>query len=242
MVLWPTMELKDKVAVVTGGGRRLGQAIVEAVARAGARPVIHYHRSREAAHALAHRTGGVAVEADLSAPEGPHQLAEAVLAIGGELALWVNNAGSLHRASILEADDQLWDEALALSVRAPAILARLTAPAMIDGGLIVNITDAAAERPWPGHAPHTVAKAGLAMLTRCLAVELGPRLRVCAVSPGLVLPGEDMSAATEQRLHRRIPLRRTGEASDVARAVLFLCENAYLTGMVLTVDGGLSQR
>ena len=113
---------------------------------------------------------------------------------------------------------------------------------MMEGGAIINLLDLAGRKPWRGYAHHCVAKAALEMLTRCLALELAPRVRVCGVAPGLVLPAEEMDEAELERLERRIPLGRRGLSSDVARAVRFLAESDYQTGSVITVDGGLSLR
>ena len=233
------MELKHKLALVTGGARRVGQALVQALAAEGAVPLIHYHHSEARARLLAADTGGVALQADLSVPGGGELLARQVLEQDGALGVWINNASSYERAPLLEGDEQLWLRTLQLSLVAPATCARLAAPAMVDGGVFVNISDLGARRPWSGHAHHCVAKAGLEMLTRCMALELGPRLRACGVAPGLVLPQPDMPAALQRRLEQRTPLARQGTPEDVARAVLFLLGHDFVNGTILTVDGGL---
>ena len=238
----PTVDLKDKLAVVTGGARRLGRAIVEELHAQGARVVVHYHHSEEEARELCQRTGGVALAADLSRPEGARDLADQVLALGTPPTVWVNSAAAFTRAGVLDADEALWQETVQLVLLSPATLARRLAPNMPDGGVIINLLDLAAHKPWRGYAHHCVAKAGLEMLTRCLALELAPRVRVCGVAPGLVLPAEEMSHQQIGRLEARIPLGRQGEPGDVARAVRFLAEEPYQTGSVLTVDGGLSLR
>lgn len=239
------MEIKDKVAVVTGGARRLGRAIVESLAAAGARPVIHYHESQEAAVELARRVGGQTARADLSRPGGAGELVDQVRRLLGdrELAVWVNSAARFVRTPFLESDDDLWRETLQLVLLSPVSCIRAVAPQMARGGVIVNVLDVAAHQPWRGYAHHCVAKASLLMLTRSLALELGPELRVCGVTPGVVLPEEG-----QQRMHHhsrmveRIPLGREGCAEDVARAVRYLVEADYVTGSVLAVDGGLTAR
>jgi pteridine reductase len=236
------MLIAGKLAVVTGGATRVGRAIVEGLAGAGARPVVHYHRSAEAAHDLARRVGGCALQADLADRQGPGRLVEEVSTLGGELALWVNSAATFERRPFLDADEELWERTLRLTLLAPARCSRAAAPRMVRGGLIVNVLDVAAQQPWTGYAHHCVAKAALLMLTRCLALELAPALRVCGVSPGLVLPpdGED-EAAWSARV-RRVPLGRQGSPADVAQAVCYLTEADYVTGAILTVDGGQSVR
>ncbi len=227
---------------MTGGARRVGRAIVEALAAAGARPIVHHHESADEARELAARLGGVALGADLASAEGARALAEAVLALEGELAVVVNSASRLERRRFEESDDALWQRSLELTLLAPVRLTRALAPrlrAAPGGALVVNILDLAAEQPWPGHAHHAAAKAGLAMLTRSLALELAHAIRVCAVTPGLVAPTDDPAWA---RLALRVPLGRAGSPADVGAAVRYLCEADYLTGCVITVDGGLGLR
>ncbi len=238
------MDLKDKLAVVTGGARRLGRAIVEELQARGARVVVHYHRSEEQARELCRGDRrAVAVAADLSRPEGAEALAREVLSLeGGPVAVWVNSAAAFTRQGFLEADEALWQQTVQLVLLSPAALARRIAPGMAEGGAIINVLDLAARKPWRGYAHHCVAKAGLEMLTRCLALELAPRVRVCGVTPGLVLPAEDMDPEQVRRLESRVPMGRRGEPGDVARAVCFLAGEAYQTGSILTVDGGLSLR
>jgi len=234
------MQVKGKLAVVTGGAHRVGAAVVEALAAAGARPVVHYHRSRDAAEALAARFGGVAIAADLARPDGAAELCRAVAGVEGELAVWVNSAAALERAPFLESEDELWARTLQLTLLSPVSCCRAAAARLIAGGVIINILDVAAHQPWKGFAHHCVAKAGLLMLTRALAVELAPRLRVCGVTPGLVAPAEEGSPWAD--LHKRVPLGRAGSPADVGQAVRFLVEADYLTGSVVTVDGGLTSR
>jgi len=236
------VQVKDRVAVVTGGAHRVGRAIVLGLAADGARVVVHYNRSREAAEDLAGQVGGHAAQADLSHPEGAQRLTDQVLRLGGELALWVNAASTFHRRPFVDAADELWRSTLQLVVLSPASLVRRIAPAMVEGGVVVNILDVAAHQPWKGYAHHCVAKAALMMLTRALALELAPRLRVCGVSPGVVLPSEQMDEGEADRLLRRIPLGRPGDPSDVVQAVRYLVQADYLTGTVVTVDGGLTSQ
>jgi pteridine reductase len=236
------VQIKDKLAVVTGGARRVGRAIVESLAEEGARPVIHYHNSRDEAHRLAEEVRGHAVQADLSHPDGAKQLVEQVLDLDQDLAVWVNSAAIFEQRTYLESDDEIWRRTLQLDLLSPVTCIRQVARDMTPGGVVINILDVAAHQPWKGYAHHCVAKAALLMLTRALALELAPRLRVCAVSPGLVEPAESLTEAQRQRLIERIPLRRQGTPEDVGRAVCSLVGADYLTGSVLAVDGGLTIR
>lgn len=239
------MDVKDKLAVVTGGARRVGRAIAQVLAGEGARVVIHCHESREEAEGLARQVGGRVVQADLTQAAGAHALAGQVLELvdgGEELAVWVNAAARFERRLFLESDDPLWQETLQLVLLSPAAALRRVAPRMIDGGVIINVLDVAAHRAWKGFAHHSVAKAALLMLTRSLALELAPRLRVCGVSPGVVLLSEDPPEGEGERLLRRVPLKRLGDPADVADAVRFLVGADYVTGSIVTVDGGLTAR
>ncbi len=239
------MELKDKVTVVTGGARRVGRAIVEALVDAGSTPIIHYHESRREAEALASSTGGHAVGADLSKPEGARRLVTEALQLAakcGDIAAWVNSAASFEQRTFLETDDDLWARTLQLGLLSPVSCIRQVAPRMLDGGVIVNILDVAATQAWRGYSHHCVSKAALQMLTRTLALELAPRLRVCGVTPGLVLPPEESTEQQRRRWTSRVPLGRQGAPEDVGQAVRFVLEADYLTGSVITVDGGMSAR
>lgn len=239
------MELKDKVTVVTGGARRVGRAIVEALAEAGSTPIIHYHESRAEAEALASNTGGHAIGADLTDPEGAQGLVAEALQLAaqrGGIAAWVNSAAAFEQRAFLETDDALWARTLQLGLLSPVACIRQVAPQMLDGGVIVNILDVAATQAWRGYSHHCVTKAALQMLTRTLALELAPRLRVCGVTPGLVLPPEQSTEQQRRRWISRVPLGRQGAPEDVGQAVRFVVEADYLTGSVVSVDGGLSAR
>ncbi len=233
------MEITGKLALVTGGARRLGAAIVRELARAGAVPVIHYRSSQREAEALAAEVEGILIQADLSAPAEAQRLAEEVGQLPGEVAVWVNNASVLEQTPFLESDEALWGRTLQLTLLSPMTCCRIAAPRMSTGGVIINVLDVAAQQPLNGYAHHCVAKAGLQMLTRCLAVELAPTLRVCGVTPGLI----DLPPDSPWRgLVDRVPLRRQGVADDIAQAVRYLAGAEYVTGTVLTVDGGLTGR
>jgi pteridine reductase len=184
--------------------------------------------------------GGVAVNADLSRPEGALELCRAVSELEGELAVWVNSASLAERAEFLASDDALWARTLQLTLLSPVSCSRAAAPRMCRGGVIINILDVAAQQPWKGYAHHCVAKAALLMATRALALELAPALRVCGIVPGVVTPLEQGSPW--RGLLRRIPLQREGSPAEVGQAVRFLVEADYVTGSVVSVDGGLGSR
>ena len=238
------MELKGKVALVTGAARRVGRAIALAMARAGADVAVHYNRSAAQAQAAAEeiRALGVAAEAiqaDLAEPEHIESMFSAVGKRFGRLDVLVNNAAVFDRTPIETLTAEQWDAEMAVNARAAALCIRWAVPLMSDGGAIINITDVAAEKGWAGFPAYCASKAALLALTRSAAMALADRnIRVNAVAPGVV---EWHEATTEDRkkdILARVPLRRAGSADDVAAAVVFLARHDYMTGQNLRVDGG----
>lgn len=242
------MELRDKVALVTGAARRVGRAIALELAARGAHVVVHYRTSAAAAAELAEsilaRGGRASSEqADLLDPLAIQRMVRNVEVDVGAIDLLVNNASLFFETPLFTASDDDWRRLLDANLTAPFRLARRVASTMLsrDGGKIVNIADVHAERPLARHLAYCVSKAGLVMLTLGLARELAPRIQVNAVAPGAVLFPEGAAERDKEALRRIIPLRREGTPEDVARAVRFLAEEGdYITGEVLHVDGGRS--
>jgi NAD(P)-dependent dehydrogenase (short-subunit alcohol dehydrogenase family) len=239
------VEIRGARALVTGGARRIGRALVEGLAEAGARVAIHCHTSVDEAEALAAACpGGVVLRADLADPAARGRLvADAVDELGG-LDILVNNASTYVRTDLEDIDAHAWDHALAVNLTAPFFLARDAGLHMrsADGGVIVNLTDWAVDRPYPAYLPYFAAKGGLASATRGLARALAPEVRVNAVAPGPILLPEGASAAYEEEIVRATPLGRLGGADAIVAAVSFLIGNDYVTGSTLFVDGGRSLR
>ena len=239
------------VVLVTGGAKRVGAAIVRAAHAAGARVVVHCHRSRGEADRLAAeleaaRPGSAAVvQADLLDAGALEGLVERAVAAYGRLDGLVNNASTFHPTPVGGVDAGAWEDLAGTNLRAPLFLSQAAAPHLRQArGAIVNIVDIHAERPLPGFLAYTVAKSGLAGLTRALALELAPEVRVNGVSPGAILWPEDGEAfppAERERITVQTPLRRTGTPEDIAGAVkYFLFDAPFVTGQVLAVDGGRS--
>lgn len=227
-------------AMVTGGARRLGRAIVLELAAAGYDALIHYHHSAEAAEHTAAEVRALGREAltlsaDLRDPAAIETLFASVAARCGSLAVLVNNAADFPRTPVDSVTVEQWDALMALNLRAPFFCAQHAARLMTAGGVVVNLADIGGEIPWPSFLPYSMAKAGMIMLTKGLAVALAPAIRVGGVSPGVALLPDDWAA--NPPLHR-VPLGRVGEPSDIARAVRFIVESPYLTGETITVDGG----
>lgn len=239
------------VALITGGAVRVGRATTVALARAGYRVWIHYHSSAGPAAALAAELGGRcvgAVAADLADGAARDSLCARVLdpggPAGGRLDLLVNNAASFERGGFGERDDAELRRVLEVNLVAPLSLTRGVARALTAArGAVVNILDVAAFQAWRGYLDHCTAKAGLAMATRALAVELAPAVRVNGVAPGTVAwPADDPRFAegseVRARIERAIPLGRIGTPEDVAETVVFLARSGFISGQVVAVDGG----
>lgn len=236
--------LAGKVALVTGGARRVGRAIALALADAGADIVIHYNSGAEEAEATAAdvRQRGVRaaiLHGDLTSADVAQALPSHANALFDRLDILVNSAAMMLRTPVGEVTPAQWEAMFALNLRAPFFLSQAAAPFLaLHGGGIVNIADLAAYETWPAYVPHAITKAGIVQMTRALARALAPSVRVNAVAPGAVLLPDDWDAASADHLVRTTPLQRLGSAHDVAQAVVFLCSAGYVTGDVLMVDGG----
>lgn len=236
-----------RVALVTGGARRIGAAIVRRLHAAGLDVAIHCHASRDEAAALARELdatrGGSAcvLQADLAQHDRLAELVAHAIGRFGRLDALVNNASAFFPTPLATTTPAQWDTLFASNARAPFFLAQAAAPHLAAaGGAIVNLVDIHAARALRDHAPYVMAKAALVAGTRALAVELAPRVRVNAVAPGAILwPDGDADPARRETLLARTPLARTGMADEVAEAVRWLLLDAsYCTGQVLDVDGG----
>jgi pteridine reductase len=242
--------LAGKVALVTGGARRVGAQIVRTLHGAGAAVLVHRHRSRTDADALiaeldARRPGSAhAFALDLLDTARLPTLIEAAEQRFGRLDMLVNNASTFYPTPLGAITEAHWDDLVGSNLKAPLFLSQAAAPLLRrTQGLILNIVDIHGRRPLRQHPVYGVAKAGLIMLTRSLARELGPEVRVNAIAPGPVMWPEDGSAdpARREKIVSRTLLKRSGSADDIARAALFFAADApFVTGQVLPVDGGRS--
>jgi len=242
-------DLAGKTALVTGAARRIGAAIARRLHAAGASVVLHYRGAEGEAAALeaelnASRAGSAAkVKADLLAPIAPKALVGATLDRFGALDLLVNNASTFYPTAVGAIEGGHWEELVGSNLRAPLFLSQQAAPELARrGGAIVSIADIHAERPLKGYVVYSIAKAGLAAMTRSLALELGPAVRVNAVAPGAIAWPEDgqFPPPERERIVATTPLERLGAPEDIARAVHFLATAPFVTGQVLAVDGGRS--
>lgn len=242
------MSSVQPVALVTGSARRIGAVIVQTLHAAGYRVVVHCRHSRQDADRLVagldqqRRDSAVVIAADLAVQGEAARLVEHAVRQWGRLDLLVNNASSFFPTPIGNTGEEQWDDLIGSNLRAPFFLSQAAAPHLAKRrGAIVNIIDVHAERPLAEHAVYCAAKAGLHMLTRAMAKDLGPGVRVNGVAPGAILwPESGVSEAGRQAIVAATPLQRTGSPQDVADAVLFLARGEFITGQVLAVDGGRS--
>ncbi len=235
-------------AFVTGAGIRIGSAVARTLGHAGYDLALHANRSLDSLGALAEelRALGRRVtlhSADLSSPDAVDVLGTQVREAWPALDVVVHNAGLFERVDFASISRERYRTMLAVNLDAPFFLTQALLPSLRAGKdpLVVHITDVGGERPVSHYAHYSVSKAGLIMLTRALAVELAPHVRVNAVSPGAVAFPEDFDAAAREAVLKRIPMGREGSVEDIARTIVFLAREApYLTGQVITVDGGRS--
>lgn len=238
------------LALVTGAAHRLGKAFALALAGQSHAILLHYHAAQDEAAATAAeiRALGVPVfplRADLTdEAQIEHLFAEidALLEAGatGPLKVLVNSAGVMQRGDARELPTADFDAALAINLRAPFLCARGAYRRMRAGGLIVNISDVAAQKSWTSFPAYAVSKSALEALTQMLARSFAPQVRVNAIAPGLVLPSDDMPVADWERLAGRLPLKRAATVEEITSALDFLLKNEYITGQTIVVDGGYS--
>ena len=244
-------QVQGKVILVTGGAKRVGAAICRRLHAAGANIALHYRSSEQEAKALqaelrAARHGSVQIfQADLLDPHALSHLVQKTISHFGRLDALVNNASSFFATPLDDINEQHWHDLIGTNLKAPMLLAQAAASELRrNHGAIVNIVDIHAERPMHGHLLYSIAKGGLAALTRALAQELAPQVRVNAVSPGVIVWPESVEWDDEERRRKVIAhtlLKRQGEPEDIARTVQFLLNDApYITGQIISVDGGRS--
>ncbi len=240
------MELKGKVALVTGSAKRIGRAIALAMAQRGATVAIHYRTSKNEADALAQElsANGVRAQAfyaDLEKVQEIETMVQEVLRAFGRIDVLVNCASVFYRKPLEEVTEDDWDRNLDTNLKAPFFLSKFAGLAMRrqGAGKIVNIGDWAAIRPYKNYLPYTGSKSGLVGLTRALAKALAPEVQVNCVALGPVLPPDEYDDKEVQTLVQGTLVKRLGSPEDVARAVLFLCEGTdFATGSTLMLDGG----
>lgn len=238
--------LAGRRALVTGGAVRVGRALSLEVARMGLEVAVHYRSSagpaeETAAECRALGVRAVAVQADLGTADGCRQaVAAAEEELGGGIDVLVNSAANFLSSTFADTTEDEFDDALAVNLKGPFFCAQAVAPGMTARGFgrIVNMADVAGLEPWPRFTAHSVAKAGVVMLTESLAQALGPEVTVNAIAPGTVLMPDGAGDDAVRRAIEKTVLDRTGSPADVAGALRYLLEADYVTGHTLVVDGG----
>jgi pteridine reductase len=243
--------MQGKVVLVTGGAKRVGAATNRRLHATGAQLAVHYRSSEQEALALQKELNklrpksAAAFQADLLDLHALPQLVHKVIKKFGQLDALVNNASSFYATPLADIDEQQWHDLLGTNLKAPLFLAQAAATELRRRhGCIVNIADIYAERPMHGYLLYSVAKAGLVALTRGLAQEMAPQVRVNAIAPGVIVWPEDAALMDEEQRRRIVAhtlLKREGEPDDIAKTVAFLIQDApYITGQIIAVDGGRS--
>ena len=241
--------LKGTVALVTGAARRIGAAIVTRLHANGARVAIHYRGSADEAEALSGRLNDIrrdsaaTFQADLLQTDRLPDLVAQVVDWGARLDFLVNNASTFYPTPVGTITESEWTDLIGSNLKAPLFLSQAAAPALKkSSGAIINLVDIHSQRPLRNHPVYGPAKAGLAMLTRALAKDLAPEIRVNGISPGAILwPEDGLSDASQQAILQQVPLQRAGDPDDIAGCVLYLLRDAnYITGQIIAVDGGRS--
>jgi pteridine reductase len=241
------MNIENKIALVTGGARRVGKVIALALARSGARVVITYNTSAEEAAitvAEIERSGGqaTAVQCDQRDLGTIDRLFDRLRLDNARLDILVNNAAIMERQPALEITPDDWSRVIDTNLRGPFFMAQHAAQWMLTtgGGVIINIADLSALHPWPSYLTHTISKSGLVAMTQGLALALAPSIRVNAVAPGMVLKPNEWSDDSWAKMIAALPLQREGTPEDVAEAVLYCVRSEFMTGQTLVIDGGRS--
>ncbi len=236
------------VVLITGAAHRIGATTAKLLHKNGMNIVLHYRGSREQAQAVqkelndTRENSVILIQADLHITNGLSALIEESIKAWGRLDALINNASSFYPTKIGKANEEQWDDLMGSNLKAPFFLSQAAAPHLKKTkGCIVNIIDIHADRPLKNFPIYSMAKAGLAMMTKSLACELGPEIRVNAVAPGAILWPENLDEVAKQRIVSRTFLKRQGEPNDISKTILYLIKDAnYVTGQIITVDGGRS--
>lgn len=237
-----------KVVLITGAAHRIGAVTARYLHEAGFNIILHYLSSRSPAQALQKELNGkrensvVLVQADLLANNALTALAKEAYNAWQRLDVLINNASTFYRTPIGSANDQHWDDLFGTNVKAPFFLSQASAPFLRKThGCIINMVDIHARRPLKEYSIYSMAKAALETMTKALARELGPDIRVNGVAPGAILWPDNLDEVTKQRIVSKTFLKRKGEPDDIAKAIRFIIEDApYMTGQILSIDGGRS--
>lgn len=236
----------NKTVLITGAAKRIGAAVAKYLHIAGMNVIVHYNKSAKEAHELVRglnnlrHDSAITIQGNLASKEYYAALIDAAVEFKGGLDVLINNASAFFPTPVGTLDEQQWNELINTNLKAPLFLSQLAAKSLKKNkGCIINITDIHAERPLAQYPIYSISKAGLLMLTRSLAKELAPVIRVNAISPGVITWPDAMDESMKQSIINQTMLKRTGEMEDISKAVMFLIRDAdYITGQIINVDGG----
>ncbi|MBD1389582.1 pteridine reductase [Neiella sp. HB171785] len=241
------VDTKQPVVVITGAAKRIGKAIAEQFHQAQYHVIVHYHQSEAAAANLVQRfneqrpDSASLVAGDLSSTATYQRIADHIAQQFGRLDVLINNASNFYPTQFGDCSADHFNDLMAINAQAPLLLSQQLTPLLSESnGVIINLVDIHADKPYRDHATYCMAKAALKSLTKSLALELAPNIRVNGVSPGAILWPEQMSPAEQQNRLAQLPLQQHGCPKDVADAVFFLASARYITGQIVAVDGGAS--
>lgn len=233
-----------KTALITGGAQRIGKSIAIALGQDGYHIYLHYYRSNKEAEdtaAVIQAQGGTCtlMQADLQDVDALADMMQRIADEVESLDVLINNASIFAESPLSDTSIDVWDRIMDVNLRAPWLCAKLARPLLASGGgCIINILDSGIEKVWPNFAVYQISKVGMAQLTKLLAKEFAPDIRVNGVAPGLILPSSAEEPEQWEKLINRLPLKKQGNPADVVDAVLFFINQAYVTGEILFIDGG----
>lgn len=242
------MRLKGKVALVTGAAVRLGRTIALTLAREGAGVVVNYNTSQKQADQVVKeitrlKSKAIAIKADISRAEDVHRLVDRAVREFQRIDLLINNAGIFVRAPLKELTEEIWDRTLNTNLKGPFLVSQKVAEVMLPqkSGKIINVSSLGGIRAWPSYMHYCASKAGVIMLTKCLALALAPYIQVNSIAPGTGFFPEDFTDKQREKIIAKIPLKKLGSAQEIADLVVFLATNSeFITGQTFVVDGGRS--
>ena len=234
-----------KLAIVTGAGHRLGSYFASSLARSGYAILLHYHSAQSQILDVVERlkTFGSPVypiKADLLDTEQIHDMWTTIDNLPHRVEILINSAAIMRQSDIRTMSQTDFDQTMAINLRAPLLCSQEAAKRMIDGGLILNISDIGAGKNWLNYPAYSISKAALEVLTRIMAKALAPNIRVNAIAPGLVLPPENAKDGLWDNLIKKVPLKRSATPEEITSMLEYLITNRYITGQVMTIDGGYS--
>ncbi len=236
---------KEKLALVTGGANRVGKEIALHLAKGGFDVAIHYFSSEEAAYQTKDEIESLGrkafiLRADLGNPVEIEKLFQQLAYQARSIDVLVNSAAVMPKSDLMKITWQEWDRIFNINLRAAWLMSSNSAGMMEDGGVIINISDAGADLHWTGYGAYGISKLALNEMTRLLAKQLAPAIRVCGIAPGLLLKPSDMPNEDWERLAARVPMKSAGDLSALLATIDLLIANDYITGEIITLNGGAS--